>query len=163
MVLFCVAIRRNSPSFLRFSFHGHVQVFSWEISSVCRLKYPYSCFSSHFYFLVFIVLLIRAVSGHCNFFFFFNIVLESLYWHLHIIFNASVSSSFFFSWHIYSVSSLGYKTLSSGLPLSILRIIQNILPGVLPKRLSISWDFRCWVWYRQVFAFVFSYFSFTSA
>ena len=43
--------------FLRFSFLSHVQVFSNEISLVCCIKYPYSCFSSNFGFLVIFVLL----------------------------------------------------------------------------------------------------------
>ena len=55
MALFCVVIRRDSVSLSKFPFHGHIQVFSWEISPVCRLKYPYSCFSFHFSFLVFTV------------------------------------------------------------------------------------------------------------
>ena len=37
---------------LRFPFFCHVQVFSCEISLVCRMKYPHNCFSSHFIFLV---------------------------------------------------------------------------------------------------------------
>ena len=57
MVLFCAAIRRDSVSLSSFSFRSYVQVFSCEISYVCRLKYPYSCFSSYFGFLVFIVVL----------------------------------------------------------------------------------------------------------
>ena len=57
MALFCAAIRRASVPLLRFSFRSHVQVFSCAISPVCRLKYPYSCFSSHFCFLVFVVFL----------------------------------------------------------------------------------------------------------
>ena len=37
-------------------------VFSREISLVCRLKCSYSCFSSHFYFLVIFVLLMFVLS-----------------------------------------------------------------------------------------------------
>ena len=55
MALFWAAIQRDSFSFLRFSILSHVQVFSSEISLVCRLKYPYSCFYSHFTFLVIFV------------------------------------------------------------------------------------------------------------
>ena len=36
--------------------------FSREILLVCRLKYPYSCFSSHFCFLVIFILLILVFS-----------------------------------------------------------------------------------------------------
>ena len=53
MVLFYAAIRRNSVSLLRFPFLSHVQVFSSEISLDCRLKYLYTCFSSHFLFSVY--------------------------------------------------------------------------------------------------------------
>ena len=62
MALFCVAIRRFLVSLLRFPFLSHIQVFSYEISLVCRLKYPYSHFSSHFYFLVIFVLLMLVIS-----------------------------------------------------------------------------------------------------
>ena len=48
IVLFCAAIRKDSISLLKISFLRHVQIFS----SVCRLKYPYSCLSSDFCFLV---------------------------------------------------------------------------------------------------------------
>ena len=41
--------------------HDIVQIFSCEISLVCRLKYPYSCFSSHFCFLDIIALLILVL------------------------------------------------------------------------------------------------------
>ena len=44
MVLFYSAIGRDSIFLLRFPFFSHVQVFSCEISPVCLLKYPYSCF-----------------------------------------------------------------------------------------------------------------------
>ena len=50
IALLCVAIRKDSVSLLRFPFLSHVQVFSCEILSVCRLKYPYSCFSFSFLF-----------------------------------------------------------------------------------------------------------------
>ena len=56
MALFCTTIRRES--LLRFPSLSHVQVFSL----VCRLKNPYSCFFSHFCFLVNFVLLIHAFS-----------------------------------------------------------------------------------------------------
>ena len=56
MALFCTVIRRNSVSFLMFPFRSHVQVFMWNISFVCRLKYSYSCFPSHFYSLFNVVL-----------------------------------------------------------------------------------------------------------
>ena len=60
--LFYAAIRKNSVSLLKFSFLSHVQVFSYELTLVCRLKYPYSCFSSYFCFLVIFVPLMLVLS-----------------------------------------------------------------------------------------------------
>ena len=56
MALFCTAIRRDSGFSLQVSLR-HVPVL-WEILLMFRLKDPYTCFSSHFCFLVTIVLLI---------------------------------------------------------------------------------------------------------
>ena len=53
MALFCAAIRRHSVS-SDFPF----LLFSCEILPVCHLKYPCSCFSSYFCFLVIVILLI---------------------------------------------------------------------------------------------------------
>ena len=84
MALICAAIRRDSVSFLKFSFLNHIQLFSCEISLVCLLKYPYSCFSSYFCFLVFVaalfvfmhsVLLLVAVFN--LFLLFFNVVFNA--------------------------------------------------------------------------------------
>ena len=58
MSLLSTVIRKDSLSLERFPFLSHVHVFLCEISLVCRLKYPHSCFSSNSCFLVFIVLLI---------------------------------------------------------------------------------------------------------
>ena len=52
--MFCDVIKRDSVSLVRFPFLNHVYVCLWEIPPVCCLKYPYSCFSSHFCFLVFL-------------------------------------------------------------------------------------------------------------
>ena len=54
MALFCAALKIDLFPQFRYPFHGHVQVFSL----VCRLKYPYSCFSSHFSFFAFVVLIV---------------------------------------------------------------------------------------------------------
>ena len=66
MTLFCAAIRKDSVFLLRLPF----QVFSYEILLVCLLKYPYSCFSSHFSFQVIVVLFVLMLSvmfiGCCN-------------------------------------------------------------------------------------------------
>ena len=41
--LFCIAIKRDSISPLRFLCLSHVQVVSLAISPVCHLRYPYGC------------------------------------------------------------------------------------------------------------------------
>ena len=56
MALFCAAIRKDSVSLSRFPFLCYVQIISYEMSLVCRLKYPYSCLSFDFCFLVIFVL-----------------------------------------------------------------------------------------------------------
>ena len=52
------AIRRDSVSFFEFPISSYVQVFTCKISLVRRLRYPPSCFSSHFCFVVIAILLI---------------------------------------------------------------------------------------------------------
>ena len=74
MALFCAAIKRDSVSLLKFPFRSYVLVFSNKILSVCRLKYLYSYFSSHFWFLVIVVQLIFMLSV------LFLVVLISLSW-----------------------------------------------------------------------------------
>ena len=104
MALFCVAIRRDSVSLLKFSFRSHVHVFSCRISLVCRLKYPYSCFSSLFPCYCSINLYVSS-DVIITFHFLFS------HWCIRTIFNAGESSSSFFPWHIESMSSLGCKAL----------------------------------------------------
>ena len=58
MALFCAAIVRDQVGFFSFPFLSHIQVFSCEISPVCRLKNPCSCFSSYLCFVVFLVLFV---------------------------------------------------------------------------------------------------------
>ena len=109
MTLFWATIRRHSVSLFVCLFLSHVHVFSNEISLVCRLKCRYSCFSSHFCFLVifvplmfvlsvlFLVDLIRLPPR------FFYVVFLSLYRCIDAILNAGKSYSSFFSWHIQTV------------------------------------------------------------
>ena len=118
MTLFCAVIRRDSVSLLSFSFLSHIQVFSWEISFVCRLKYSYSCFLLIFVSWLFYPVdacVIRIISGGCNQSFlhvFFNVIFKSLYRCIDSILNVEESSSFFFSWHYcLSMSFLRCKTL----------------------------------------------------
>ena len=70
MALFCAVITRDSVSLLKFPFLNQVQVLSCEILLISRLKRPWSCFSSHFCFLSFVILFIYRVviivSDGCN-------------------------------------------------------------------------------------------------
>ena len=82
MALFCAAIRKYSVSLLNFPFQIHIQVFSCDILSVCHLKYPNSCFSSHLFSSCSVDhYAICTISGHYNqsFFVFIYVVLDSLY------------------------------------------------------------------------------------
>ena len=65
--MFCASIRKDLVSLSKFPF----QVFSRAIFLICRLKYPYSCFSSYFCFLVFCCFSLcsyvaSAATGCCN-------------------------------------------------------------------------------------------------
>ena len=62
MAFFCAATRIYSVSLLRFPFLTQVQVFSFEILFISRLKHPQSCFSSHFCFLIIVILLSILLS-----------------------------------------------------------------------------------------------------
>ena len=62
MALFCAAIRKDSVFLLKFPFLSHVQVLSREMLFISRLKRPWNCFSSHFCFLVFVILLSIVLS-----------------------------------------------------------------------------------------------------
>ena len=62
MALFCATIRRDSVSLLKFSSLNQVQISWYEILFISRLKRPYSCFSSHFCFLVIAILLSIVLS-----------------------------------------------------------------------------------------------------
>ena len=60
---FCLPLKIDSISLLRFPFFSHVQVFSCKMSLVCCLKCPYRCFSSsHFCFPIIFVLLMLVLS-----------------------------------------------------------------------------------------------------
>ena len=58
IALFWAAIRRDSVSLLRFPFLSHVQVFSCKMLLIS----PSSYFSSHFGFLIIVVLLVLVLS-----------------------------------------------------------------------------------------------------
>ena len=58
-----LAISRNSFSLFRFPFCNHVYFFLCAILLICFLKYPYSCFSSHFCFLIFVVFLSTYIAS----------------------------------------------------------------------------------------------------
>ena len=105
MAFFCAAIRRDSISLLRFSFLSHVHVFSCDMSFLCRLKRPSSCFSSHLfsgYCRPAGPRVVSIVSGGCNqsSSALSYVVFKSLYRCVHAVFTVDKSSSSFFSWHI---------------------------------------------------------------
>ena len=52
-----MTLLQDSVPFFKLSFLSHVQFITFAISLIRRLKYLYSFFSSHFYFLDFVVLL----------------------------------------------------------------------------------------------------------
>ena len=105
MALFCAAIRRNSVTLFRFPFLSHVQLFSCEIS-LCRLKYPYSCFSFHAYFLVIVISLIIVLFLFAVIALFY-VVFESSYRCIGPLLNACEPASSFFSClcHLWDVKS----------------------------------------------------------
>ena len=49
IALFCAAIKRDSISLMWFPLCSHVHFFLCAISSVCFLKYPYSCFTFYLF------------------------------------------------------------------------------------------------------------------
>ena len=62
MALFCATIRRDSVSLLKFPYLRHVHVFSWVMSFVSSYKRPWCCFSSHFCFLLIVILFVFVLS-----------------------------------------------------------------------------------------------------
>ena len=62
MALFCVTVKRDSVSLLKFPFLSHVHVLSSEMFFISRLKRPKSCFPSHFCFIVIVILLSIVLS-----------------------------------------------------------------------------------------------------
>ena len=105
MALFSVAIWRDSVSLIKFPFHSHVQVLSWEISWVCYLKYPYSFFQFLFpcYWCSVDLYIACAVSGRYNLSFFalFNGVFNVDESTLSLMLASPLTPFFFFfSWRI---------------------------------------------------------------
>ena len=117
MVLFCVAIRRDSVSLLRFPFLSHIQVFSCEMLLISHLKRPYSYFSSHFCFLVIVILLVFMLSvlfGDCNqsSSALFYVVFKLSYQCVNAVVNAgSPLPPSFLDTYSLSTSSMGYNAL----------------------------------------------------
>ena len=166
MTLFCVAMRRDSVSLVRFLFLSHVQVFSCEILLICRLKYSYTCFTSHFCFLVIVVLLILVL-------FVFAVISLSLIFFMYSLSRFIEVSSMlmnplptFFLAHIvcpyhlwdkrayapsrsFCFSGLFVKVL----PSSTLRMVPSILRGKQPRCLYLWWDFWYIVWFWVLFLF----------
>ena len=68
MTLFCTVIKRDSVSLLRFLLLNHIQIILCQSPQIFRWQYAYHCFSSHFYFLDFLVLqsLAAGIGFHVN-------------------------------------------------------------------------------------------------
>ena len=138
------------------------QIVAWNLHSV--IFFPFlcpslSCFSVYLY-------VTNTVTGCCNFFALFNIVLCSPCWCIHTILNAGEFSSSFFSWHIVCLChlfdtrpcALSSTFLSFGpfvgvLPWSVLRMVLSILQGNLTTCLTLWWDFSCTAWFRVFLSF----------
>ena len=160
MALFFAAISRDLVSLLRFPFLTHIQIFSLNISLVCRFKCPYHCFSSYFCFLFIFVLLMLFLSV---------LVLVAL---------ISLPSRFFMESSSRCINaSTPSWTLANLLPLSFLDIIVClrhsswvflfsdlfvevllsptliIVPRIIrrgqPRCLFLSWDFCCEFGFEQ--------------
>ena len=168
MALFCVAIRRDSVSLLRFPFLRNIHVFS------CDFPYLSLGISSQLFFFPFRFSsycwsadpwVVSDVSGHCNeSIYAFYAVFETTYRCINTIFN--VLFLFLFLTHIvclYHLENVWPYTKSlvflfSGpfaevLLLSTLRIFSSMLQGGQPTYLSFWWDFCYAVWFRIVFSF----------
>ena len=91
-------------------------------------------------FSVLFLLAIISLSLH------FYVVFEFLYQYIDVIFNTGESSSSFFSWHIYSMSSLGCKALWIDMNFLVLWSICLSSPFAYFKKNSLDvyyfwWDF----------------------
>ena len=133
--------------FLRFLFLSHIQVFPFAVSAASRLKYPYSCFSSHFYFLVFVLaiflfvfhmLLLLLLAVVISFSLLFLMFSRPVFIHLHRL--VSPFLTFFLTQVIFLFNSR-MKTLCLVInflvlpPSSILRMVRSLsykwnCPGV---------------------------------
>ena len=120
MALFCTTIRRNLVSLLIFLFLCDVQVFSFKISLVCRLKYPCSCFSSCSFcflviivpliFMLFVLFLIEVINISFLFLCSFR-VLVLMYRHYSQYWRVLFLLFFFLDTHNLSMSFLEFKAL----------------------------------------------------
>ena len=108
MTLFCTVINRDFVSLLRFHLRSLVRVILCAISLFCHLKYPYTCFSSHFCLQDFLVL--------------FLFVLKLIPLILLLEFATINISLLFFvnSLNLWIIVSMQSSMLSSFLPLSFL-------------------------------------------
>ena len=95
MAFFCVGIRRDHVSFLKFPFLSHVHFFSCEMLFISRLKRPKDLFFFPFLFPSYChsfgQRVVCLVSDGCNqsSIMFFFVVLESLYRCISAVFNVS--------------------------------------------------------------------------
>ena len=114
-MFFCVTIRRDLGSLIRFPFHSHMQVqccqcIGWNFNTFVFLSI------SDFLILLFFY---RFLFCQCSYWMLwfdfltvFNANLIFVYWYVYVILNVGdTASSFFLGTYSLSVSSLGCKTL----------------------------------------------------
>ena len=121
-----------------------------EFYTVCHLKYPYCCFSSHFCFLVFgVVQFIFILSGgRCNTFFSRTDASTGQCWRVFFLLflKHTLCLSHFTDVRLYVSPSYFY---------SLLCIMRMVLQGRLLRCVSCWWIFCCrdcvtYPWYRYV-------------
>ena len=128
--IFYAVIKTDSVSLMGFPLLNHIWVISCAISSVCHSKYPYICFSTHFYFLDFVFLLsvlklilLLLVAAIILFLPFFSVLLTSSNCGIFTILNTSEFLSFIFSWYrncqCYLSSVRSFVSLSLSLSFSL--------------------------------------------
>ena len=159
MALLCATIRRDSVSLLNFPFLSHVLVLSCKMLFISLLKQPWSCFPSHFCFLVIchsvIYRVVSVVSDGRNksSFVFFYVVFESLLLLLLLVVVVVVVvivvvvvvvftplelfSSSLADYHYWSLRNSKSSQVSKTL-LNILAVINNVVVWMVPTHLPTS-------------------------
>ena len=158
---FFAAIRRDSVSLLKFPFLSYIQVFSSDISVVCRLKYPYNCFYFYFCFLVIFCSIdscvIYIVSGCFNVFFCVFLCIFLVFISIHRRYLQCWRVLFFLLFLTHTLCLHRHWDFSGlfveGFPSPTSKMVLGILQGRQPRHLFLGWDFCYIVWFKVVFLF----------